>query len=198
MVLALANLWQEVGTRCRTINAVSLACRICHQRLLLIGKRKGANQVLLQVWQVVNDQFQCSGGRALQLVRRHCRYCRTLAGLVADPKERIIAVIRATRAQTALIFQIAPATVGILGAQALTATLVDRAIVNFDLVHAALSHGVQVHLIFVEKHVRIHRRVLLHRNVGVLNGSGGRLNDNLLEVARLCASKHHRKATGCS
>lgn len=51
------NRWQEIGARCGAVDAVSLA-RCVRRDRGLVGGSKGAHQLLLERWQMIDLQLQ--------------------------------------------------------------------------------------------------------------------------------------------
>lgn len=135
--------------------------------------------------------------RPLQLVRRHIDDGRALAGLVADPEQRIVGVVLAAGPQRALVLQRAPAAVRVLGAQTVAARLEHGAVVHLHLGHPALGHHVQIQFGGIEVHVRVDGGAArIHDDVRVDDGGGGRLDHHLLQVAVGGADEDDRVAAG--
>lgn len=153
--------------------------------------------MFLQIGQMINNQFQCSGCRPLQLVRCHTRNCRAFARLITNPKERIIPIILTLRSQTALIFQVTPPTIRIFRSQTLTTRLENRAIMHLHFVHFKFRHGIQMFLGFVKMHVGIYGRTFVNGNVRVLDCGSLRFNDNFFQVTTFCADKDDSEAACC-
>lgn len=106
-----------------TIHTVGLSRGIRDQGLVEGGKR--AQKLPGESRQILDDEFEGSGGGALQLIRRDGGDCRTSAALIGDPVERILGRILTVAAQVALVLQGAPAAIWIFSTQAVPAGLVD-------------------------------------------------------------------------
>lgn len=153
--------------------------------------------MLLQIRQVINNQFQCSCGRSLKLMRRHTRYCRTFASFVADPKEWIISIVLTLRSQTAFILQVTPPAIRIFRAQAFTARFEDCAVMHLNFVHFIFRHRIQMFFSLVKMHVSVHGRTFVNWNVGVFDGGCLRFDNNFFQVATFGADKDNGEAA-CS